>query len=124
MRNVLLILVAATSVSYADHPKYTRKPDLKIDVTQSERVKPLQPAAATQKPVTPDDVMDHEEAIDPIRQEQEAMLIQLITDTPDTDPDKPDYMFRLAEHYAWQLKLWNLRAVEHDLGPRRTHHAR
>ena len=118
MRTVLLLLVATTALSYADPPKYTRKPVLKIDVTPSDRVKPIKPVATATKPVTPDDVLDHEEVIDPIRQEQEGLLLQLITDTPDTDPDKPDYIFRLAEHYAWQLKLWNIRAVEHTLGPR------
>ena len=48
--------------------------------------------------------------------EQERILEKLIKDTPADDPDKPDYMFRLAEHYAQQLQFWRIKAVEEQLG--------
>jgi hypothetical protein len=124
MRNlVVIVILGLVTVSYANPPKYARKVDLKLDVKPSPRVKPIQVAPATQKPVTPDDVLAREELVDPLRQEQEAMLIQLIGDTPDSDPDKPEYMFRLAEGYARQLRLWRLKSVELTIGPR-THDGR
>jgi len=116
MRNRLLmlaVLVIAPS-AHADRPKYVRKQHLEIDVKPSERVKPIEPAkpVSHQPAVTADQVLMIEERVDPIRQEQEAILLGLIRDTPDDDPDKPDYLFRLAEHYASQLRLWRLKAVE------------
>lgn len=38
-----------------------------------------------------------------------------VNDTPDTDADKPDYLFRLAEQYALQLRHWRLRATEAEM---------
>ncbi len=113
MRTRVLMILAVASVAHADPPKYVRKPALVIDVKPSARVKPIQPAhAAPQEPVvTADDVLAIEERTDPLHKEQEAILIQLIGDTPDSDPDKPDYLFRLAEQYAKQHRFWHLKAV-------------
>jgi hypothetical protein len=114
---VLVILVGLAPASYADPPRYTRKPDLKLDVKPSARVRPIRPATARRGPdVTPDDVLEHQRLAEPMRREQEAILIGLIADTPDSDPDKPDYFFRLAEHYAEQLRYWHLKSVELTIG--------
>ena len=113
MRTLLLVVLVAAAPAYADPPKYVRKPDLKIEVKPSARVRPIQAKTAKRQPeVTPDDVLKREELAAPLRRDQEVMLLQLIADTPDTDPDKPDYVFRLAEHYATQLRFWRLKSVE------------
>lgn len=101
-------------------PKYTRKQDLHFDVKLTPRAKPLprpEPHAPEARipAVTADDVLDVEDQAAPLRAEQQAILIQLVADTPDTDPDKPDYLFRLAEQYALQLRHWRLRASEASL---------
>ena len=108
----LIILALAASTAAADPPKYTRKPQLHIDVKASPRTRPIQPHTESQRPVEAGDALVVEEHQDPIRKEQEGLLLQLIRDSPDTDPDKPDYMFRLAEQYAMQQRMWRLKAVE------------
>src|ERR1700760_3099448 len=115
MRFSLLILtISATAFA---NPKYTRKQDVHIDVKLTARTKPLPPPErhtpeATTPAVDAGDILDLEDRAEPLRAEQQAILIQLVNDTPDTDPDKPDYLFRLAEQSALQLRHWRLRATE------------
>lgn len=114
MRYLLLLLVPV--IASADPAKYTRTPQLHIDVKTTPRTKPIQPAPVSHVPTaTADQVLASEIAKEPIRKEQEALLIELVRDTPDTDPDKPDYMFRLAEQYAKELRIWTMRSVEEQL---------
>jgi len=115
MRFIPLALLIASTASA--NPKYTRKQDLHLDVKLSARTKALPPPEqhtpeATTPAVHADDILDIEDQAAPLRAEQQAILIQLVDDTPDTDPDKPDYLFRLAEQYALQLRHWRLRAAE------------
>lgn len=115
MRYLVLVAVLATAASA--NPKYTRKQDLHLDVKLTARTKPLPPPErhtpeATTPAVSADDILAIEDKAEPLRAEQQAILIQLVNDTPDTDPDKPDYLFRLAEQYALQLRHWRLRATE------------
>ncbi|MDB4960506.1 MAG: Tetratricopeptide repeat protein [Myxococcales bacterium] len=98
--------------AYADPPRYTRKPKLAIDVTFSDRVKPIQPTTTQGRAVTADEVMAIETQTEPLRREQEVILRQLANKTPDDDPDKPDLLFRLAEHYAKQQRFWRLKSLE------------
>ena len=112
--SILLLTISATAFA---NPKYTRKQDVHIDVKLTARTKPLPPPArhtpeATTPGVNADDILAIEDKAEPLRAEQQAILIQLVNDTPDTDPDKPDYLFRLAEQYALQLRHWRLRATE------------
>ena len=110
MRSLLLVIAAAASV-HADPPKYTRAP-VRIDATLSSRVAPIRPTPPQHRPTaTADDVMRGEELAEPIRREQEAVLAQLVGDTPDDDPQKADYIFRLAELYAMQARFWRLQAI-------------
>jgi hypothetical protein len=114
MRIVLCMLVlAATSTSHADPRRYTRK-----------TVVPAAPAAAKPvaakhvlptEPATAEQVMAVDLATDVIRQEQEVLLGRLVGDTPDDDPDKPDYLFRLAERYAQQARLFRIEAIGLEL---------
>jgi hypothetical protein len=120
MRTLIALSLLATSLAHADPPRYARKPNLVIDVKLSSRVKPAEPTPppATKPTVTASAILEAEVATQPIRREQEAILEKLVADTPNDDPDKPDYMFRLAEHYAKQLRFWRLQAVAPTLPPR------
>jgi hypothetical protein len=111
---MLLIAVLATSTAAADPPRYTRKQHVEVPVQLSHRVRPIDKhaASAATPAFTADDLMAVQDRQRPIREEQASLLLRLIADTPDDDPEKPDYMFRLAEHYAQQLRDWRLKAIE------------
>jgi hypothetical protein len=117
MRKLIIIgIVVAASIAYADRPKYTRKQPVDVPVKLSDRVKPVQRVkAAPAKPASADAILIIKERQLPLRREQEALLEKLVKDTPDDDADKPDYMFRLAEQYAQQLQFWRLKAVDAEL---------
>ena len=119
MRTILALLLA-TSLVHADPPRYSRKQNVVIDVKLSSRVKPTAPTPPppTKPVVTATAIIEAEMTTQPIRRDQEAILEKLVADTPDDDPEKPDYMFRLAEHYAKQLRFWRLQAVAPTLPPR------
>lgn len=103
------------SVAYADHPRFTRKQDVHIDTKQTERTKPIQPVAIVQRPISAGDAMAIAELQEPLRQQQEGVLLQLVTSTSDDDPDKAEYMFRLAEQYSLAQRFWRLEAGEREL---------
>lgn len=113
MRTIIVLSLFVTALSFADPPRYARKQTVVIDVKLSKRVKRAEPTTAPPaKPaVTANAIIEAELNTQPIRREQEAILEKLVADAPDDDPDKPDYMFRLAEHYAKQLRFWRLQAI-------------
>jgi hypothetical protein len=121
MRNLVLVgVLLATSPAFADPPRYARKPKLDIPVQLSNRVKPTQPKATEPaKPITADALLEIKQRQQPFRKEQERVLEKLIKATPDDDPEKPDYMFRLAELYAQQLQFWRIESVEEALNDQR-----
>ena len=108
---VLAVLLIAAPVA-AEPYRYTRKPGVVEPPKLSERVKPKPPKAIVDKPLTGDDVLLIEERNEPLRREQEALLVQLVKQTPDSDAEKPDLLFRLAEHYAKQQRFWRLKSNE------------
>jgi hypothetical protein len=106
----LVAVVALTSIASAN-PRYTRShvavPDARpIAAAKSAPPPPSKPA------ITADQAMRIEEVADPIRRDQEALLEGLVRDTPDDDVQKPDIIFRLAELYAMQARLWRLEAFD------------
>src|ERR1043165_1263183 len=114
-------LLGGTSVptrAGAQKPKYTRTQDLKVDVKLSERVKPIVPKdpkeqQQQQPELTADQVLSIEGLVGDIRSEQEQILADLISKTPDTEvEEKSDYYFRLGELYAKQQRYWRLKSVE------------
>jgi hypothetical protein len=106
---IVIILVASTA--HADRRKYTR-PSPPPPVALTSRVLPRHAPAEPQPAVTADDILAAVEGNQPIRREQEELLVKLARETPDGDPEKPDIMFRLAELYAKQLRFWRLKATE------------
>jgi hypothetical protein len=109
----LALLALFATTSYAEPPRYSRKQTFAVEVTLSTRVKPTVPVAKPHAPaLTADEIVRVEDDNEPIRREQEALLQKLVRDTPDDDPEKPDHMFRLAEHYAKELRHWRIKANE------------
>lgn len=110
-RLALVVVAALSTRASADAPKYKRVQHVPPPPppAASQARAPAPPAAA-QPTVTSDQVLAGIEQAQPVRRKQEAILLKLIVDTPDTDPDKPDYLFRLAEHYAMQQRFWRLEA--------------
>ncbi|HEY5927138.1 MAG TPA: hypothetical protein VIV11_35865 [Kofleriaceae bacterium] len=114
MRKLIIVSVLVVAASaQAEPPKYTRKQTVQVEVKLSNRVKPAKPASSEPAgPIPADGVLAIMERAQPLRREQEALLERLIRDAPDSDEQKPDYMFRLAEHYAQQLRFWRIKAIE------------
>ena len=79
----------------------------------SDRVRPLQPSAATTaKPALDVDlVLSIPELTKPARAEQEQILAELIANTADSDvEEKSDYYMRLGTLYAHQHRSWRIKA--------------
>ncbi|MFT3695645.1 MAG: hypothetical protein QM831_21085 [Kofleriaceae bacterium] len=106
---LLAILLCASVASASPYKRPSQTPT----VVHKETVKPVR--VSTTKPVTADQVMAIDEHQEGLRQEQQQILEGLVRDTPDDDPDKPDYLFRLAEQYAQRYRLWHLKSLELDL---------
>jgi len=116
---ILGVLAASSTIAYAQAPKYGagRNAGVKVDVKLSDRVKPITPKPANPKEDKPtlsaDDVLSIEGLVGNIRNEQEALLADLIRNTPDSEvEEKSDYYFRLGELYAKQQRYWRLKGVE------------
>ncbi len=106
----------ATTTSGGAKPKYTRNQDVKIDVKLSDRVKPIVqngPKSEVKPELNADQVLSIEGLVGDLRTDQEKILVDLITNTPDSEVDeKSDYYFRLGELYAKQQRYWRLKSAE------------
>jgi tetratricopeptide (TPR) repeat protein len=119
MKLAILGLALAASTAHAQKKaNYTRSQDnVKINVKLSDRVKPIQPKQKSPKEQKPDlsadQVLSIEGLVGNIRAEQEAILADLIQNTPDRQVDeKSNYYFMLGELYAKQQRFWRLKSVE------------
>ena len=125
MRTYLAVIATcllASGLAAAQPPRYRRAQHLDLRVNLSERAKPVERTTESRAPakptITADALLAIEARTQPIKRQQETILLRLIRDTPDTDPEKPEYLFRLAEHYARQLRFYRLRSIESTM-PRR-----
>src|SRR4051812_43704123 len=107
LRNLIFgLAIASSTTAWAQKPKYTRdQSNVKIDVKMTDRTKPIQTQTQDKSEFKPDlnsdQVLSIEGLVGNIRGEQEQILVDLITQTPDTEVDeKSDYYFRLGELYA------------------------
>jgi hypothetical protein len=114
MRNLLVIvLTIAPAIADADRPRYSRVQKLDLHVPIAKRATPIRTTVKPRGPtVTADQILAAEDRSQPIRREQERVLEKLVADTPEDDPDKPDLMLRLAEHYARQVRFWRVTAID------------
>ena len=107
-------LLGWSAIAWAQSARYTRQQDIKIEAKLSERSRPITPKdpkdqAQADQPLTADQVLAVEGLVGAIRAEQEQILIDLITKTPDSEvEEKSDYYFRLGELYAKQQRYWRL----------------
>ena len=120
-RSVVSVTLLAALVGHAhagDKSKFTHASNVKIDVKLSDRVKP--PPKRDNPPaepgVTGDTMLHIEELLTPIKAQQEALLIDIIAKTPDTDAmDKADLYFLLGELYAKRHRAARLLAVDAEM---------
>jgi tetratricopeptide (TPR) repeat protein len=117
-RLAILAVLLSSPAARAQKAKYTRQQDVKVDVKLSERVKPIVPkdpkdTQQQEQPLSADQVLAVEGLVGTIRAEQEQILIDLITKTPDSEvEEKSDYYFRLGELYAKQQRYYRLNGIE------------
>lgn len=116
---VAALVLSAANVAWAQKPKYTRASEVKINVKVSDRVKPIEAAAAPaskQPSITADQILNIEGLVGEIREEQAAILFDLIKNTPDSAAEeKADYYFRLGELFAKQQRFYRLKAAEYAI---------
>lgn len=112
-------LVSAPSAAEAQRPKYTRQTQVKVNVKQSDRTRPLVPKE-DQGPAVPEFTADEVLEIEGAKKEIQDAVIQelemLIDDTPDSEvEEKADLLFRLAELHAQQQRYHRLKSQEYTL---------
>jgi tetratricopeptide (TPR) repeat protein len=107
-------LVAAAA--HADKPKYTKQ-EASITATQTALTKPASKAKEEKKrpDLSAQDVFGGVgEQLKAVTDSQIKVLQKLIDNTSDDDPEKPDYLFRMAELYAEQEHYYNFKARDLD----------
>ena len=114
------VLFASTSALAQVKPKYTRPRDVKVEVKQTDRTKPIvakqTPAEAKPETISSELVLQIEGLKGKFQAEQEEILKDLIKQTPDSEVDeKADLYFRLGELQAKQQRYWRLEAVRLSL---------
>jgi tetratricopeptide (TPR) repeat protein len=113
---VTAILILAASGSAHAVGKYQKK-ESDVAATQTALTKPQQRAKDDKrKPtISADDVFGGVgEKVKSVTDSQIRVLQRLIDNTNDTDPEKPDLLYRMAELYAEQQRYYNFRARELD----------
>src|SRR3954471_11670496 len=96
--------------------KYTKK-ESEITAQQTTLTKPTQQKKDEKKrpELSADDVFGGVgEKVKSITDQQTKVMQKLIANTSDSDPEKPDLIFRMAELYNEQQRYYNFRARELD----------
>jgi TolA-binding protein len=97
-------------------PRYTKK-ESTIEATQTALTKPTQNKKDEKKKpeIQADDIFQGVgQQIKSVTDQQINVLKRLIDNTSDSDPEKPDLLYRMAELYAEQQRYYNFRARELD----------
>ena len=117
MKNTAILLLSVFSSSTVlAAAKYTKK-ESEINATQTALTKPKQTVKDEKKrpEISADDVFGGVgEKVKSVTDKQINVMQRLIQNTSDSDPEKPDLMFRLAELSAEQQRYYNFRARELD----------
>ena len=111
-----LLLSGAPTVWAAG--KFTKKEEAVI-ATQTELTKPKDPTKKREEKKKPDltasDVFGGMgEELKSVTDSQIKLLQRLIDASGDDDPEKPDYLFRMAELFAEQERYYSFKARELD----------
>jgi tetratricopeptide (TPR) repeat protein len=114
LSSTLLSVFAFSTVANAAG-KYTKQ-ETQITATQTALTKPQQHQADKKKPtITAEDVFGGVgEKVKSVTDAQIKVLARLIDNTSDSDPEKPDLLFRMAELYNEQYRYYDFRARELD----------
>lgn len=116
MRILIAAVALASFPSFAlAEGRYKRPQPAAPPVTLSDRTRPIEPKAIETRPISSDAALAGLEKAEPVRREQEDILVKLAANTPDDDPEKADLLFRLAEHYAKQMRFWRLEATKLEI---------
>ena len=116
---VWLALVAGGGMATGAPTKYRRAPPIAIG-QRAPRPPPAPPASGPAGPSVGVDGLAIEGAVDPIRDEQIALLEKLIADTPDADAtEKADLYFRLGDLYAQRQRYHRLQGIDDELAAAR-----
>lgn len=121
MKRSILAVLCGTSLASSSlgggslaiaSPRYTKK-ESTVEATQTERTKPKAPEKTEPKAPTLDDDEFSERrhgAVQKITDDIIQRLTMLAKGTADTDPEKPDLLFRVAELYAEKTRGYSLQA--------------
>ncbi len=115
-KTAILILSIFSSSTVLAAAKYTKK-ESEINATQTSLTKPTQLKKDEKKrpDISADDVFGGVgEKVKSFTDAQTKVMQRLIASTADSDPEKPDLIFRLAELYNEQQRYYNFRARELD----------
>jgi tetratricopeptide (TPR) repeat protein len=116
LSGTLIASFALTSSLAGAAGKYTKK-EAEITANQTSLTKPVQHTKDEKKKptITADDVFGGVgEKVKSVTDQQIRVLQRLIDNTNDTDPEKPDLLFRMAELYNEQYRYYDFRARELD----------
>jgi tetratricopeptide (TPR) repeat protein len=120
MKRVLWGIFAASFALSSSHAraagKYTKQ-EATIQATQTAITKPTQHKTDERKKpsITAEDVFGGVgEKVKSVTDQQIKVLARLIDNTNDSDPEKPDLLFRMAELYNEQYRYYDFRARELD----------
>jgi TolA-binding protein len=113
----VLAVLWTSGTAAAQYARYPRQQPTPAPPALSDRVRPLiaKPTgqSAGKPSIDADAVLSIESLRGAIRNEQEGILADLITNTPDTEvEEKTDYYFRLGELYAKQHRFWRTKSAE------------
>jgi hypothetical protein len=121
LNRVLVAVVALGTAAggAARAEKFAYHADAHPSVELSARSKPRAAsgnAAPTAPAIDADTLLDAEALVDNIRDEEAATLSQLIASSDDSDSDRPEYYFRLAELRARQYRTAHMVAIRAQMG--------
>src|SRR4051812_40959102 len=122
LRLSLVATALAAQVTYAQAGNFTHEANVKIDVKLTDRSRAIEKHDTAAAPITPDGLLGIELLLEGVHTEQEALLKQLIKDTPDSDVDeKAEYYFRLGEIYAKVNRAHRLKGIELEIAAGKKH---
>ena len=115
---IACVVLGTGLVSVADAaPKYNRK-TIDVDVASERAIEEVKPDEnmkrkdSARPEITADQFFQIEGEVANIRSAQIQEYLNLIRDTSDNDPEKPDLYFRLAELFAQKQRYQHFRAME------------
>jgi len=113
---IIIAGVVGFAVQAGAAPRYTKK-ESNIEATQTALTKPSQAKKDDKKKpeIQAEDIFQGVgNQIKSVTDQQINVLKRLIDNTSDSDPEKPDLLYRMAELYAEQQRYYNFRARELD----------